>query len=68
MHCIRYEIAAPRKHFPDRADVQGNMLNAVDNRAVGLTEDNIAVFAHQFHDEKLGAQIAQFIQVFNLKF
>ena len=44
------------------------MLNAVDNRAVGLTEDDIAVFAHQFHDEKLGAQIAQFIQVFNLKF
>ena len=44
------------------------MLDAVNDRAVFLTENDIAVLSHDFHDQPLSAQIAHFIQMLQLKF
>ena len=44
------------------------MLNTVKDHAVLITEDNITVFAHQFHDQELLTRIAHLIAVLQLKF
>ena len=43
------------------------MLDAVQDGAVFLTEDDVAVLAHQLNDEALLPQISQLIEVLDLK-
>ena len=43
------------------------MLDTVDDHAGIITEDDIAVLAHEFNSQCFPAQISHFIQVFNLK-
>ena len=44
------------------------MLDTVQDHALVITENNVAVFSHQLHDEDFMADITQLIQVFKLKF
>ena len=44
------------------------MLDAVDDGAVLLTEDDVAVLAHNLNDQPFPAEIPQLIQVFQGKF
>ena len=43
------------------------MLDTVDNHALTVTENDIAVLSHQFYNESFGAQIPQLIKVLNFK-
>lgn len=43
------------------------MLDAVNDRAVGAAENNVAVFSHQLYDQCFLAQITHFIEVFDIK-
>ena len=61
------EIILAGKHLADGADHAGNVLDAVDDYVVFIAENDVAVFAHQLHDELLGAQVPHFIQMLDLK-
>ena len=61
------EPAFSGKHLPDRTDEGRNPFDAVQDRVVLFTENDIAVFAHDLHDQLLVPQIAHFIQMFDLK-
>ena len=54
-------MALVRKDFTHGADLCGDMIDGVQDHAVLLAENNIAVLAHQFDDQKLAADITQFI-------
>ena len=40
------------------------MFDAVNDRIIFFTENNITVFTHQFDVELLGTQIPHFVEVF----
>jgi len=67
MRRFRNKISSSRKNFPDGTDLRGNMLDAVDDLIGIRTEDNIAVLSHDLHDQIFPAQIAQLIQMLDLK-
>ncbi len=58
------KIVPPRQHFAHRADRAGNMFDTVDNFVFVITENNIAVFSHNFHNKMFDTRIAHLIQVF----
>ena len=58
---FRDKIHPPRKDFTHGADLCGDMFDGVQDHAVLLAENNIAVLAHQLDDQKLAADITQFI-------
>ena len=58
------EIRSAGQYFPDGADHPGHMFDTVYNGIPIVTEDNIAVFSHNFNEQRLLAQITQFIQMF----
>ena len=43
------------------------MFDTVNNFSVTVTENDIAVFSHQLYDQGFLAEIAHFIQMFNIK-
>ena len=43
------------------------MFDTVKDRIVLLTEDQVAVFSHDLHNQIFGTQITEFIQMFNSK-
>ena len=45
-----------------------NVLDTVEDHAVFVAEDDVAVLAHQFYDQELLTGIAHLIAVFQLKF
>ena len=45
-----------------------DMLDAVQDHSFFVTEDDVAVFAHQLHDQTLSAGITQLIKMLQLKF
>ena len=61
VHGIRNEIFPPGQHLAHRADLRGDMLDAVDDLSIFGAENNIAVFSHDLHDEHLAAKVAQFV-------
>ena len=65
--CVRNKICPSGQNFPDRTHLGGYMLDAVDDLIGIRTEDNIAVLSHDLHDQIFPAQIAQLIQMLDLK-
>ena len=49
---FRDKIGSSGKHFAHRADICADMFDAVNNCEVFFAENNVAVFSHQFHNEK----------------
>ena len=43
------------------------MFDAVNNFSITVTENDIAVFSHQLYNQRFLAEIAHFIQMFNIK-
>ena len=64
---VRNEPGAARKNLTDRTHVGGNMFDTVKDRIVLLTEDQVAVFSHDLHNQLLAADIAEFVQMLELK-
>ena len=61
------EVGPTRQHLPDRTDCQGYVLDAVEDCTVLLGENQVAVLAHQLHDQGLAAEIPHFIQMLDMK-
>ena len=61
------KILSAWKHFADGADIGRNMFDTVDDRHIRLTENDIAVFAHQFYNEYFLTDIPHFVEMFNMK-
>ena len=55
------EIGAAGQNLPHRAGLKGDVLDAVQDRALRRTENDIAVLSHDFYDQKLPAQITQLV-------
>ena len=66
-HGVRYKICSAGQYFTHRTHLCGNVLDAVDDRAFIVTENDIAVFAHDFYDQLFPAQIPQLIQMFYIQ-
>ncbi|EET61776.1 hypothetical protein BRYFOR_06460 [Marvinbryantia formatexigens DSM 14469] len=64
---IRNKIFPSGKHLAHGADLRGNVLDTVDDGAVRAAENNIAVLAHDFHGKRFLADIAELIQVLDIK-
>ena len=47
--------------------MSGHMFDTVDDLVLFVTEDNVAVFSHDLHNQIFGTQITEFIQMFNSK-
>ena len=47
--------------------LETNMFNRIDYHALVICKNNIRVFAHKLHNQKLAAQVAHFVKVFKLK-
>ena len=45
-----------------------DMFDAVQDHSLFVTEDDVAVLAHQFHDQTLSVGIPQLIKMLHLKF
>ena len=60
------EIGLPRQYLAQGADSGGYMFDAVDDRAVAVTEDDIAVLPHDFHNQGLPAQIPHLVQMLDI--
>ncbi len=58
---FRNKIGFSRQHFPDGAYHAGDMFDAVDDHTFFVTEDDIAVFSHNFDNQFFSAQIPQLI-------
>ena len=65
---IGNEIFSSGKNLTDRAHMGRDMLDAVQDHAFFVTEDDVAVLAHQLHDQTLSAGIPQLIKMLQLKF
>ena len=65
---IGNEIFSPGKNLTDRAHMGRDMLDAVQDHSLFVTEDDVAVLAHQLHDQTLSAGIPQLIKMLQLKF
>ena len=63
MSGIKYVLG---KYFTNRAHLSGYVLDAVQDHILVVAENDIAVFAHDLNDQFLLAQIAQFIEMFNV--
>ena len=48
--------------------MRGNMLDAVQDHTVLIAEDDIAVFSHQFYDQKFLTGVSHFIAMLQSKF
>ena len=66
-HSIRDKIFSSRKNLTHRTHLRGNMLDTVDDHSFFITENNIAVLAHDLNDQGFAAQISKFIQVLDLE-
>lgn len=44
------------------------MLDAVQDHILVIAENNVAVLAHQLHDQNLVAHVAQLVEMLQLKF
>ena len=61
------EVGSSRKYLADRADLGGHMLDAVDDGAVLSAENDVAVLAHDFHNQFLAAQVPHLVQVLQIE-
>ena len=43
------------------------MLDAVNDLPIFSTEDDVAVFSHNLHDQELPAEVAELVEVFDGK-
>ena len=64
---IGNEIFSSGKNLTDRAHMGRDMLDAVQDHSLFVTENDVAVLAHQFHDQVLSAGITQLIKMLKLK-
>ena len=64
MHRRRH-VSPPRKNFTHRADLMGNVLDAVDDHSRVIEKDDVAVLAHDLNDQLLLTQISQLIEMFD---
>ena len=62
------EIFSSWKDFTDRTHMGRDMFDTVQDHTFFIAEDDVAVFAHQLHDQALPAGVAKFIEVLQLKF
>ena len=62
-----HKIVPAGQDLPDRADHGGYMLDAVHDLLITVQEDDIGVFAHDFHDQGMAAEVAHFIEMLDLK-
>ena len=63
---FRDKVIASRQYFTYRTHLCRDMLDRIQDHAVLLTENDIAVFAHQLDDQKLAADIPKLIQMLDL--
>ena len=59
--CLRNKVRTAGKYLAHGAGLGGYALDAVNDRAVVIAENEIAVLAHQFQDKILAAEIAHLI-------
>ena len=62
------EIIPSGKHLAHRAHMGGNMLDAVQDHALVIAENNVAVLAHELDDEFFAAGISKLVQMLQMKF
>lgn len=55
------EIRTSWQNFTYRTYVAGYVLDTIQDHIIIITEDNVAVFSHQFHNENLMAHITKFV-------
>ena len=60
---FRQEIIPSRQNLPDRADSGTDMFDRINNQALVITENQVAVFSHQFQNQVLLAQIPHLVQM-----
>ena len=65
---IGNEIFSSGKNLTDRAHMGRDVFDAVQDHSLFVTEDDVAVLAHQLHDQTLSAGIPQLIKMLQLKF
>ncbi len=63
----RNKIRPSRQHFPDRADLCGYMLDAVNNHPFFIRKNQVAVLAHNLDGQRLFSHIPKVIEMFDLK-
>ena len=61
-----YEVGFARQHLPQGADGGGDVLDAVDDSPLRITEDDVAVLPHDLHHQSLPAQVAHLVQVLHV--
>ena len=67
-YCLRDKVFPSGQNLPYRTHIGGHVLDAVNDRAVFLTENDIAVLSHDLYDQLFSAQVAHFVQMLQLKF
>ena len=60
---FRNKVCPSGKHFSDRADHTGNMLDTVNDHIFVIDKDDITVFTHDLNDQLLTAKITHFVQM-----
>ena len=66
-HRVRDKIVSSGKDFTHRAHLGGDMLDTVQDHALVIAENDVAVFAHDFYDQRLPAKVTHLIQMLNIE-
>ena len=68
LHGMGDKVDPARQNLPHGADLGGNPLDTVNHRPILLAENDIAVLAHQLHNQTLAPHIAHLVQMLQNKF
>ena len=63
MHGVRDKIISAWKYLSDGTHLSGNMLDAVQDPAGFIAENDIAVLAHDLDDQCLFADVPKFVKM-----
>ena len=61
---ICHKIRFARQHLAEGADSGGDSLDTVDNHAIVVAEDDVAVLPHDFDNKGLVTQVSHLVQMF----
>ena len=67
MHRIRYKVSPSRKNLPHGTHLGRHVLDTVDDPVILITENDVAVFAHDLNDKFFTAEISKLIQMLDSK-
>jgi len=67
MHRVRNEIRPSRENLAHGTHLCRNMFDTVKDPVVRITEDDVAVFSHDFQNQLLTAEISKLIQMLDLQ-